>query len=178
MTNETQRSEQAAGGVPLACPYCGAHPETDDGETGGTVECMNRECGVHPAVFFDHEDDANGLTAAIAAWNTRSSPDEAAGWVACSLRTPALTKERTFYDGRASEACLVLYPDSSDSPPGMGIGVAYFVQYEETDGEWFSPIDSHGGLDRCASHGSQAPIAWMPLPAPLPKPPAGQRGCE
>ncbi len=56
------------------CPFCGVIPETDDGETGGIVECCNDTCDVRPSVFYDHEEDSNGLEIAIIAWNTRTNP--------------------------------------------------------------------------------------------------------
>ena len=53
-------------------PYCGAIPCTDDGETMGAVECMNRHCPVNPSITPDNEEGHSGLEIAIAAWNTRA----------------------------------------------------------------------------------------------------------
>lgn len=55
----------------LPCPFCGCAPETDDGETGGTVECCNRDCPVSPSVFRDHEPSYDGMSLAVDAWNAR-----------------------------------------------------------------------------------------------------------
>ena len=55
------------------CPWCGVIPDTDDGESGGTVECCNRQCPVQPSIFRDHEPSHNGLSLATDEWNTRAS---------------------------------------------------------------------------------------------------------
>ena len=54
------------------CPWCGVIPDTDDGESGGTVECCNRQCPVQPSIFRDHEPSHNGLSLATDEWNTRA----------------------------------------------------------------------------------------------------------
>ena len=59
---------------PLPCPWCGVLPETDDGETGGTVECCAKQCPVGPSVFMYHEPAMNGLDLAIDRWNDRKTP--------------------------------------------------------------------------------------------------------
>jgi len=55
----------------LPCPFCGTIPDTDDGESGGTVECCNRHCSVQPSIFRDHEPSYDGLSIATQEWNTR-----------------------------------------------------------------------------------------------------------
>lgn len=59
----------------LPCPFCGTIPDTDDGETGGTVECCNRHCSVQPSIFRDHEPSYDGLSLAVQEWNTRGGND-------------------------------------------------------------------------------------------------------
>jgi hypothetical protein len=65
--------------TPLPCPFCGIIPETDDGESGGAVECCADDCQVNPSVYRDHEPAAdgfaacNGLDLAIECWNERAS---------------------------------------------------------------------------------------------------------
>lgn len=56
----------------LPCPFCGGAPDTDDGETGGTVECCKRDCPVQPSIFRDHEPSYDGLSLAADDWNRRS----------------------------------------------------------------------------------------------------------
>ena len=64
----------------LPCPFCGDPPESDDGESGGTVECCNRHCEVQPSIFRDHEAMCDGLSLAVDAWNRQPRLTEAQ-WV-------------------------------------------------------------------------------------------------
>lgn len=97
MTDTTDRAaackNEAWDAAPLACPYCGHQPETDDGETGGTVECMNNECGVRPSIFVDHEEDMNGLTGAILAWNRRTPAPQPASEAGAAGEADAIVAE-------------------------------------------------------------------------------------
>jgi hypothetical protein len=58
----------------LPCPFCGSIPEADfEGESGCLIECVNRECGVQPSVFCDHEPQFDANETAANNWNSRFS---------------------------------------------------------------------------------------------------------
>ena len=59
---------------PIGCPFCGDIPAEDYGETGHTIECVNRQC-IAPSIFLDHEgEDFDTRSACVHRWNTRNSP--------------------------------------------------------------------------------------------------------
>lgn len=90
------------------CPWCDVIPDTDDGESGGTVECCNRQCPVQPSIFRDHEPSHNGLSLATDEWNTRVSDAQAeklAGLL--RLAVPFLKRHRYMCD--RIDAALAAY---------------------------------------------------------------------
>lgn len=89
---------------------------------------------------------------------------EQSPWISVRERLPEVGGSATFMGGLPSAAVLCLFPDSTEHPPGLGIQPCYYVEYDEGRGDWFYPIDSRGGLDRCGSHGGDLPTHWMPLP--------------
>ncbi len=87
-------------------------------------------------------------------------------WINCSEQLPKPGSIGTFYGGQSTGPVIALFPDDKhgDCMPGLNIRVCLYAHYDDADGEWFDYIDGTGGLDRCTSHGGDAPTHWMPLP--------------
>ena len=54
------------------CPFCGAAPYADEGETMAVIECVNQQCSMRPSISPDNEKHASGLELATDAWNRRA----------------------------------------------------------------------------------------------------------
>lgn len=90
-------------------------------------------------------------------------------WVQVSCRPPLfpLRHGPTSMGGeRWTGWVLGLFPHEEGLPADYPeVCVICGIEYDEGTIEWYTPIDSQGGLDRCTSHGYPGPTHWAELPS-------------
>lgn len=87
-------------------------------------------------------------------------------WIRSSVRLPEHTGPETFYGGKASRVVIGLWTQGKLPEVRQCLHIDYDSEGDQdrdpADG-WMD-VDESGNLDRCTSHGGQAPTFWMPMP--------------